>query len=703
MAEISYRKGSWIGIVRSGAVIVLEADTSPAVVESLWDYLGQETPSVRGVLNAVTAQFGTALLNMPQFGIIINSNKLNVIVRGDMTLHAFTDGTELQVSGRDVSTWSERTLKLPQALTLTLEDVSEASTALPIDQSVVFLQEYSQGHRDQSAGAANQAQERPEASAVAQGPAQSDGAASLTGFAASDIAGTDIAEPEVSEDDDLEEDSAAFPTDVDVSGSESGDSGSQDSESIEEQDSADSEEQAEDQSDTDVFAGFAAASDAEWNAELADPNSADLPLDDDFFGNPDLESTVAGSSIFTPDEQADQLSTDAALDHDFGQTIYPSADAEDADSHEEDKQEHASAGSDEVDYLAGFAGDESADSAAENASSDADSFSANGSDAGTENDFQAADSSEALGSESAPVDANATDMTTNYDHLFGQTELHSVEDAAIRFDENGQIIPKDGDDPHAALPPHPSVPPLVGAQEIPAAFAAPQAPVEAAPEPWQPPSGLLIDSVPWNSQPTADVAAPSIPAHPDNGYEDSDHDGQTVMVNRKELPPEIVAAASLESKPPTGPLVLARLCNNGHANPPTRSVCASCGAAITAEAREVGRPRLGRMHISTGEVVDLDHSLIIGRQPSVSRVLGGVMPKLLQVQSSSGDISRSHVEVRLDGWDVMLVDLKATNGTVLVREGQPPRRLAQGEEALLVAGDIAELGDGISLLFEGLP
>ncbi|WP_233668200.1 hypothetical protein [Arthrobacter sedimenti] len=48
------------------------------------------------------------------------------------------------------------------------------------------------------------------------------------------------------------------------------------------------------------------------------------------------------------------------------------------------------------------------------------------------------------------------------------------------------------------------------------------------------------------------------------------------------------------------------------------------------------------------------------------------------------------------------MDLKATNGTVLVREGQAPRRLGQGEEAILLNGDIAELGDGVTLLFDGL-
>jgi pSer/pThr/pTyr-binding forkhead associated (FHA) protein len=115
---------------------------------------------------------------------------------------------------------------------------------------------------------------------------------------------------------------------------------------------------------------------------------------------------------------------------------------------------------------------------------------------------------------------------------------------------------------------------------------------------------------------------------------------------------------------------------------------------------QVPRPRLGRLRLSTGDVIDLDESLVIGRQPSVSRVQGGVMPRLVQVASPGGDISRSHVEVRLEGWHVMLCDLKATNGTVLIREGQPPRRLAQNEMAIVLDGDIAELGDDVSLRFE---
>jgi hypothetical protein len=182
---------------------------------------------------------------------------------------------------------------------------------------------------------------------------------------------------------------------------------------------------------------------------------------------------------------------------------------------------------------------------------------------------------------------------------------------------------------------------------------------------------------------------------------EGDHDGETIMKSDLGLgvAPQAPAPA-VANAPATGPMVLARVCPQGHANPPTHSQCAGCGLALGSDAVQVRRPRLGRVRVSTGDLIDLDQSLVIGRQPSVSRVQGGGMPKLVQVASPSGDISRSHVEIRLEGWHVMLCDLKATNGTVLVREGQPPRRLAQNEMAILLDGDIAELGDDVSLRFE---
>ena len=187
---------------------------------------------------------------------------------------------------------------------------------------------------------------------------------------------------------------------------------------------------------------------------------------------------------------------------------------------------------------------------------------------------------------------------------------------------------------------------------------------------------------------------------------EGDHDGQTVLKSDLKAAsgtPDAEGAArggGTLTGLPAGPLVLARVCPAGHASPPTSGRCSTCGSHLPDVAVQVPRPRLGRIRLSTGEVIELEESLVIGRQPSVSRVQGGAMPRLVQVASPGGDISRSHVEIRLEGWHVMLCDLKATNGTVLVREGQPPRRLAQNEMAIVLDGDIAELGDDVSLRFE---
>jgi hypothetical protein len=292
----------------------------------------------------------------------------------------------------------------------------------------------------------------------------------------------------------------------------------------------------------------------------------------------------------------------------------------------------------------------------------------------------------------------AHDLTGTYDHLWEKTVIRRIEDAAVR-DE-----PEEPDaGPALATTPEPGTRPEI-----------PDLPVPAAPRPAEIPApgvgGGLIDSVPWRtgagSVPAAQAppsftpapapATSTAPAADPGGF-DGDHDGQTIM--KSDLAATNAPAAPEEPVPGAGPLVLALVCGSGHANPPTHAQSAVCGAPLPPDAIQVARPRLGRMRVSTGELVDLDQSLVIGRQPSVSRVQGGVMPRLVQVASPGGDISRSHVEVRLEGWHVMLCDLKATNGTVLVREGQQPRRLAQNEMAILLDGDIAELGDDISLRF----
>ncbi|BCW35397.1 hypothetical protein StoSoilA2_14530 [Arthrobacter sp. StoSoilA2] len=318
----------------------------------------------------------------------------------------------------------------------------------------------------------------------------------------------------------------------------------------------------------------------------------------------------------------------------------------------------------------------------------------------------------------------ALETTTNYDHLWDKTVMRNIEDAAVRADEESE----DHDAPaaHAPAPQNSvsetapsatptavpalieSVPWLRSPGEVPASggraesIAPPQAPPASAPQvpaEWEStPVGLASMPAPGPSMPTNGPFMDGVPAD-----DDADHDGQTIMKSSIASPDAQgpgPGVAPKDARAGNGPSVLARVCSQGHANPPTYAQCATCGFALSGDSLQVPRPRLGRMRLSTGELIDLDQSLVIGRQPSVSRVQGGTMPRLVQVESPGGDISRSHVEVRLEGWHVMLCDLKATNGTVLIREGQAPRRLAQNEMAILLDGDIAELGDDISLRFE---
>lgn len=61
------------------------------------------------------------------------------------------------------------------------------------------------------------------------------------------------------------------------------------------------------------------------------------------------------------------------------------------------------------------------------------------------------------------------------------------------------------------------------------------------------------------------------------------------------------------------------------------------------------------------------------------------------------------MEVQLEGWHVMLCDLKPWNEPSWCVKAGRPRRLAQNEIAILLDGDIAELIDIISLRFEKIP
>jgi hypothetical protein len=111
----------------------------------------------------------------------------------------------------------------------------------------------------------------------------------------------------------------------------------------------------------------------------------------------------------------------------------------------------------------------------------------------------------------------------------------------------------------------------------------------------------------------------------------------------------------------------------------------------------------GVLRVSNGASVLLDRTVIIGRRPRSTRVSGPELPHLIAVDSPQQDISRNHVEIRVEGDTILATDLQTTNGTRLLRAGAEPVRLHPAEATMVVVGDVLDLGDGITVAVEAAP
>jgi FHA domain len=147
--------------------------------------------------------------------------------------------------------------------------------------------------------------------------------------------------------------------------------------------------------------------------------------------------------------------------------------------------------------------------------------------------------------------------------------------------------------------------------------------------------------------------------------------------------------------------ILAVLCQNGHANPPNSIRCRVCGSPVARRVPQfVAGPVLAVLRASDGSTAAVDRPVLIGRAPSAGRSISR-SPRLMTVSSPNYDISRTHVQVAPEGWQIVVTDLNSTNGTVLVRPGAADRQqLAPGEPVPVQLGSVMELGDGVSVLID---
>ena len=110
---------------------------------------------------------------------------------------------------------------------------------------------------------------------------------------------------------------------------------------------------------------------------------------------------------------------------------------------------------------------------------------------------------------------------------------------------------------------------------------------------------------------------------------------------------------------------------------------------------------VARLVFSSGETVDVDRAVLIGRAPEARRFTSPDQPRLVTVPSPHQEISSTHVEVRpgsgADHGTAVVTDLGSTNGTVLTQPGLAAEDLQPGMAVQLLPGAVIDLGDGVTI------
>jgi hypothetical protein len=110
---------------------------------------------------------------------------------------------------------------------------------------------------------------------------------------------------------------------------------------------------------------------------------------------------------------------------------------------------------------------------------------------------------------------------------------------------------------------------------------------------------------------------------------------------------------------------------------------------------------VARLSFSSGDVVEVDRVVLVGRAPEARRFTATEQPRLVKVPSPHQEISSTHLEVRpgsgVDHGSAVVTDLGSTNGTVLVQPGLPPEVLQPGVAVQLLPGAVIDLGDSVTI------
>ena len=188
------------------------------------------------------------------------------------------------------------------------------------------------------------------------------------------------------------------------------------------------------------------------------------------------------------------------------------------------------------------------------------------------------------------------------------------------------------------------------------------------------------------------LPAPVLSASLLDAPEEEDEERVPLPVISSEQPP----AALVREPEDTRPKVKGFLCSRGHLNDPRVLFCNLCGirmAEKTGVFIEGVRPPLGLLVFDNGATVSMDADYLLGREPETDpRVQSGELRPLLVIDQTGG-VSRHHAEIRLEGWDVVLLDTGSANGTLVAPQGAPQwSSLVPGQPVRLTPGMAVRMG-----------
>ena len=243
--------------------------------------------------------------------------------------------------------------------------------------------------------------------------------------------------------------------------------------------------------------------------------------------------------------------------------------------------------------------------------------------------------------------------------------------------------------PHAQAADGAAPPPAAMIDGIPAAILAAKGPDGPPPrtrrraDRWRTPGSLhrhlrarpAADGAHRGGHPHHDPAAPSEPHRAPRGRGVDDHDGSTTH-----------RPAHLAQQHRT-PTVLAVSCPLGHLTPPVAPAVPGvppagrpAGAAPGATA-----PRSAGCACPPARSCRSTAGVILGRKPAPAE--GSTdWPHLVHLPSDHSFVSRRHLQIELDGWDVVARDLDSRGGTTLTLPGRDPQRMRPGDAYVLEPG-----------------